>query len=138
MPIPAALKRMAASMLLTVIAAAALKSPVSRISRSSRGWISPVAGKRKNALVRRQFRWRVGGAVFRQIGRAGTEHKTKASQRSGDQAESANSPLRIATSTPIDQIDQPVAKVEIQFNLRIKTAKGGEDGEQQAVANDGQ
>lgn len=47
MPIPAALKRMAASMLLTVTTAAALKSPVSRISRSSQGWISPVEGKRK-------------------------------------------------------------------------------------------
>jgi hypothetical protein len=34
MPISAALKRMTASMLLTVITEAALKSPVSRISRS--------------------------------------------------------------------------------------------------------
>lgn len=50
MPIPAALKRMAASMLLTVITAAALKSPVSRIPRSSQGWISPVAGSEKMHL----------------------------------------------------------------------------------------
>jgi hypothetical protein len=100
MPIPAALKRMTASMLLTVITEAALKSPVSRISRSSQGWISPVAGSGKNALVRRQFRWRAGNAVFRQIGRTGAEHKTKAPSFLAIKRESANSPLRIATSNP--------------------------------------
>ena len=82
---PAALKRMAASMLLTVIAAAALKSPVSRISRSSGAGSAP-SREAKKCTCAPPIPLASRGAVFRQIGRAGTEHKTKASQRSGDQA----------------------------------------------------
>jgi hypothetical protein len=104
-------------MLLTVITEAALKSPVSRISQFP-GLDQPRRGKRKNALVRRQFRWRAGNAVFRQIGglAQSTKRKLPAFWRS------SGSPLIHRHSdieSFIDQIDQPVTKVEIQFNLRI-------------------